>query len=241
MITWIIEKEVNEAAERVAQAAKETGCKVIRWESGRQVPNVHTPCVFLGSLNAYALPMPGLVGEPERLRYRSYLPYVADTVLNQDIYSGTVGNIPEVPWERVFVRPDSPLKPFSGRVLDKKDLRPENLDYGFYYEDLDLPIVLSPAQEIGQEWRFVAVNRELVSCSTYTAAREASMGPLPPSGAMRVARKAAMLSPEPTVVIDICQTGDGSFKLVEFNLFSGADLYNNNATVIVLAVNTWKS
>ena len=36
---------------------------------------------------------------------------------------------------RIFVRPDSPLKPFSGRVLDRDSISLAALDHGFYFDD----------------------------------------------------------------------------------------------------------
>ncbi len=35
----------------------------------------------------------------------------------------------------VFVRPDSPLEPFSGRVLERGRISLQALDHGFYYDD----------------------------------------------------------------------------------------------------------
>ena len=44
--------------------------------------------------------------------------------------------------DRIFVRPDSPLKPFSGRVLDLADISLAKLDHGFYFDDESLPCLL---------------------------------------------------------------------------------------------------
>ena len=37
-----------------------------------------------------------------------------------------------------FTRPNSPLKEFSGRVLDKNSITPAHFDYGFYHSNMDL-------------------------------------------------------------------------------------------------------
>ena len=65
--------------------------------------------------------------------------------------------------DEVFVRPDSPLKPFSGRVVRREDLSLASLDFGFYYDDPSIPVVLTPVVEIGSEWRLVVVNRRPVA------------------------------------------------------------------------------
>ena len=46
--------------------------------------------------------------------------------------------------DRIFVRPDSPLKPFSGRVLDVASVTLRALDHGFYFDDCLLYTSPSP-------------------------------------------------------------------------------------------------
>ena len=76
----------------------------------------------------------------------------------------------------LFVRPDSPLKPFSGRVVDVATLSLAKLDHGFYYDDRQLPVVAAPVRAIGREWRFVVaggavLTAELLVAEGYIAAR----------------------------------------------------------------------
>ncbi|MBO4638673.1 MAG: hypothetical protein J5710_02855 [Treponema sp.] len=51
-----------------------------------------------------------------------------------------------------FTRPNSPLKEFSGRVLDKNNITPAHFDYGFYHSNMDLEIVISEYKEIEKEY-----------------------------------------------------------------------------------------
>jgi len=227
---------LNEAAERVAKAATEVGQEVLRWTDGDPVPAPADPCVFLGSLNACAF-MPGVLGDPDRLRVSHWLPRVRDIALNATIVPTTVGQLAplELPWERVFARPDSAMKPFSGRVLETSKLSPAALDHGFYFDDLNLPVVLAEAVEVLEEWRFVAVERQLISHSGYRADGRRAVETEPAEGALNLARDAAQRAPEPTVVIDICRISDADrpFRLVEYNLFSGSDLYACDAEAVV--------
>lgn len=60
--------------------------------------------------------------------------------------------------KQLFVRPDSPLKPFSGRVLDVTAISLRALDHGFYYEDETLPVIADPwptlaASGVSWSWR----------------------------------------------------------------------------------------
>ena len=50
--------------------------------------------------------------------------------------------------DRIFVRPDNPLKPFSGRVLDVDWGSRKSLDHGFYYEDETLPVIVAPIVDV---------------------------------------------------------------------------------------------
>ena len=52
------------------------------------------------------------------------------------------------PTDEVFVRPDSPLKPFSGRVLRCSEISLKTLDHGFYYDDVNLPIIVAPVRSM---------------------------------------------------------------------------------------------
>lgn len=234
---WIIETRLNAACEAVAAAARDAGHRVIRWSTGDRRPRVDD-AVFLGSLTECAA-MPGVIGDPDRLRVGAWLPQVGSLALNGQIIATRVGQVSpaSAPWDRVFARPDSAMKPFSGRVLDRAQLSPGALDLGFYYDDPSVPVVLAEAVALEREWRFVAVDGRLVSDSGYRAdgVRSAVVDP-PPAGAIRAAEAALAVSPEPTVVIDIAELSAGGFRLVEFNLFSGSDLYGCEPRAIVEAI-----
>jgi hypothetical protein len=53
--------------------------------------------------------------------------------------------------DKFFVRPNSPLKPFSGRVAEPRSLTLAKLDHGFYCDDETLPVVVLPFRNIGKE------------------------------------------------------------------------------------------
>jgi hypothetical protein len=71
--------------------------------------------------------------------------------------------------DSVFVRPDSPLKPFSGRVLERGQVNLAALDHGFYYDDAEISVVIAPVQGVGREWRYVVAGGEVVAGSAYVA------------------------------------------------------------------------
>lgn len=235
----VIENNLNSACDAMAAAAHVAGHTVIHWWDGDPVPAAAD--VFLGSLEQCGSgSMPGVLGDPNNLRVKHWLPLVKDLALNVENIETTVGRLPySLPWgDTTFIRPDSCLKPFSGRLIHQKDLVPKALDFGYYYNDLNLPVLLSEPRDITAEWRFVAVNRKIVTTTHYS---HGVLGPFQrhipiPDEAHALAQEAAARSPEPTVVIDLCQLRSGAVKLLEYNLFSGADLYDCDMEAILQAL-----
>jgi hypothetical protein len=138
---------------------------------------------------------------------------------------------------RVFVRPDSALKPFAGRVVATTQLTLAALDFGFYYDDPDLPVVVAPVRQIGREWRHVIVDRTVVAGSEYVAAGRQARPSQERGAAWELAAGIAssLDPPEAVYVMDVCEV-DGDLRLLELNPFSGADLYACDAGEVVAAV-----
>ncbi len=139
--------------------------------------------------------------------------------------------------DEVFVRPDSPLKPFSGRVLRCDQISLAALDHGFYYDDPEIEVVVAPVRRIDREWRFVIVGRDVVAGSGYIADGRLATEEDAEGRSWRFAAEIAaqLPSPDPAYVIDVCDC-DGGLRLLELNPFSGADLYACDGTEIVRRV-----
>ena len=139
----------------------------------------------------------------------------------------------------VFVRPNSPLKAFSGRVVRADQITLAALDHGFYYEDAALPVVVTPVRTVTREWRYVVVSRRVVAGSAYEATGRAAIpddpGNEPWAFASRIAEQ--LDPPEAVYVMDICEA-DRNLWLLELNPFSGADLYHCNVDDVVAAVSS---
>ena len=135
----------------------------------------------------------------------------------------------------MFVRPDSALKPFSGRQLAVADLSLAALDHGFYYDEDDLPIVVSSAKQIDREWRFVVADGDVVAGCEYSAERR-GRGTDTPAAARALAEQVAHHAwrPAPLYIVDVATVGDCS-AVLELNPFSGADLYECDAIAVVAA------
>lgn len=209
--------------------------------------------VFHGSLgNAARIAalgrwQPGALCAVEAFACSSWYPRFAEQLVHREFRATTVRELCAAPTQvagaladgsgRVFVRPDSPLKPFSGRVVALEGLTPGHLDHGFYFEDLDLPVIVAPLRSLGREWRFVVAGGALVASSAYLAqGRQADAGEVPE----HAQRLAEQLASHPDLPMQVCIVdlgeADGELCLLEFNPFSGADLYACELDAVVRGV-----
>lgn len=246
-ITWVLEPTVFPPRyDEFRKTIQEQGYRELIWqdewwESGRY-PDLGDECViFHGSLgNADRICRelnwsPGAFCQTDRFYCSNWYPSANRWLLNDRWLRTSVRELTDNPHAvtsllshdpSFFIRPDSPLKPFSGRVLATHEITPRSLDYGFYYEDLDLSVIVAPVKSITDEWRFLIVDGQVVTGSGYTATgRTPSAIPIPRSITEYVSAVAGELdAPERVYVMDVCDTADG-LRLLELNPFSGADLY----------------
>jgi len=258
VVTWVLEAEVfPESHETLRAAVLEAGHEVLAWQdawwlSGQWPRLPNRPVVFHGSLgNAdrirRELPWrPGSYCDTAAFHCTAWYPRTRQWLLHQAwriVPAAVLAADPDTALaplgtpESVFVRPDSPLKPFSGRVLRRDAITLKALDHGFYYEDEQLPVVVAPVRAVSKEWRYVVVDRRVVAGSAYVAASRAAAPDNPGAEAWQFASMIAeaLDPPEPVYVMNVCEA-DGALHLLELNPFSGADLYACNRSDIVAAV-----
>jgi len=251
---WLIETGVfADTAARVTAALEARGQPWTRYEDG--MPDVGLPpagaCVlFWGSLGAAyqarvaARWTPGAIGAIERFTCSAYYARFAPLLANADAVFTTAEGLARDAGavlaalghaERVFVRPDSPQKPFSGRTLAAGAITLEALDHGFYYDDASLPVVVSRHRSIGREWRTVVADGAVVAGCEYGSERRGRAADLP-DGVREVAARVATADwqPAPIYVVDVAEV-DGELRVMELNPFSGADLYLCDADAVVEA------
>lgn len=251
---WVIETAVfPRTAPGLIAALERRGVPWVRYEDGQAtellVPE-HGRAIFWGSLGAAydqrvaARWRPGAIGDPDRFRCSVYHPHLAALVANADAVFTTAQRLVDEPGTvlaplgapaRVFVRPDSARKPFAGRTLAVDALSLAALDHGFYYEDAQLPIVVSAAKRVGREWRFVIADGAVVSGCEYDAARE-GRGASPPAAARALAERVASADWQaaPLYIVDVGEVDD-ALRVMELNPFSGADLYDCDADAVITA------
>lgn len=257
-ITWLLEKEIfDDYHTKLEAAAKSFGHEVIHWNDEwwqtERWPHVdNMPVVFHGSLgNAHRINseldwIPGAFCNTNAFYCSNWYNQASKLILNNKHIFTTVKEFTDNPDKyfdelecsnEIFVRPDSPLKPFSGRVLSRKKISLRSLDHGFYYDDIDLPVVLSSVQQIGEEWRYVVSGNNVITGSTYQAdgRRGTAEAKQSPSWDFAVQAANKLMFADGIYILDVCSTKT-NFKILEVNPFSGADLYNCDREKVVQAV-----
>lgn len=140
-------------------------------------------------------------------------------------------------WNRVFLRPDSGLKPFTGTVVDLVD--PDmSLASICYSRDKDEMVLVSRPKRIMSEWRIFIVEEEIITGTRYLTDGETDMSPDVPEEVYSFVREilaATTFRPDPAFSMDVCSDPDGRLRLLEINGLSGAGIYEANADKIVQA------
>ncbi len=256
-MTWLIEDLGDGAAQRMIAAVQRAGSTAVTWQDSwwddQRLPSwVGSSVLFHGSLgNAARIAArgdwrPGAFCNVSDMSYSRWAAAIRDDLVSQDWVRTTVRDLAAAPQKvadafgrgsQLFVRPDSPLKPFAGRVLSVDEISLDALDYGFYYDDFALPVIVAPAVDVGAEWRFVVVGGVVVAASGYVAdGRHALAGTVPRTAMERANVVAARLEvADPVYVLDLAETING-MGVVELNPFSGADLYDCDRAAVVEAV-----
>lgn len=139
---------------------------------------------------------------------------------------------------KLFVRPDSPLKIFTGMVISRETLA-KDLDFMAFYEfPIESLVVVSTPKTIVAEWRFVVAKNAIVAGSQYKSGDSLVALPSVDPQALALAQSVLAMgfAPDPVWVMDICQTQDGQYHLLEIGGFSFANLYGCDKDAVVHAV-----
>lgn len=162
-----------------------------------------------------------------------------DLLRQRDFLFATLGKD-----DQLFVRPDSPLKLFSGQLVGFDTFEADVEFLGFYEFDTAEIVVVSRPQTIECEWRFVVADKQVIAGATYgrdsKEALQAQVGD--PAWEYVAQVTSSGYEPDPVWIADICSTPDGELRLLEINAFSYGQLYSIDKSPIVEAVSrrAWK-
>jgi hypothetical protein len=140
--------------------------------------------------------------------------------------------------DRVFIRPDSPLKLFTGQVATRQTFSADLEFMAFYEFPISSLVLVSSPKTILKEWRFVVAAGEVVTGCQYKNDGKLDCQPQYDENAFDLAKSIAAIEyePDPVWVMDICKTSDNAYHLLEIGGFSFADLYACNMSAVVAAV-----
>lgn len=266
VVTWIVEKDVFSEKcfdEMVAHLQKTaTPYHVVRvipfiHEIDGKVPKVEGPCVVYGSIGVQKLAekhgwTPGIwpMGDELLLQLGPLHRYLLNwpaSFMKLSAVQEWIDN-PFSSYDRrldkFFIKPNADTKQFAGTVLNKADFAAwlANMNSIGYLEDNDFQVMVSAVKaDMGCEWRTVIVNGKISSCSLYRQYQ--SVMPerhiLPEVEELILKAHADSLDYLPAVyAVDVCQVGD-DFKIVEYNTFNSAGLYECNVAKIIDDINSF--
>ena len=134
---------------------------------------------------------------------------------------------------RLFVRPDSPSKSFTGGLFPSAQLKDLQQVMGSYYSD-EMVVIVAPEQEIIAEWRVVIVDGQVLTASRYKKNNDMSLERELPDPVQRLVEEVLRCGwqPDPIWILDLCWAKDRPYVL-EANLFSCAAFYQGDLRLIV--------
>lgn len=264
---WIEDSIAFERSDELKQAVRTAGHRFVEWQqewltSGLPEYITHEKNLFahLALADAHDLFQqqppdwtPGVLCDASAFACTSWYKDFLDVLIHETWHTTTVRNLVEhttqqlgcilddvSPETHYFVRPNSALKPFAGRVLSTAQTSYARLDHGFYYDDPELEVIIAPVRQVGEEWRAIVVGHELVSMGGYDGASRSATGG---SSDKEVAR-AFVLQVIDTkdlsafgsgVALDVARV-DGQWRVMELNPLSGASLYGCDLNAVVSAL-----
>jgi hypothetical protein len=260
-VKWLIENYdrdisiLNLKKEIEKQGMEVKMCDYHPFSSGAYDQYKDEDCVvFYGTLNLgrqlqrQKVWVPGVYCNFKNLCCLTYFSYFGKYLLNKDY---TMLPMLEIQRRRdeifdkygvdncIFIRPDSGAKTFTGQVIKKEELDKDIKAFANYAAkpiDEILLIVSSP-KVIESEYRFVIIDKKVVTGSQYIKNGKIYNSKKYPVEAEELAFKIAQEKWQPDIAftLDICKS-DGEYHLLECNSFSCSGLYKCLLEPVVKAI-----
>lgn len=268
-VNWIIDKYIfDEYEDRLSTAIKNSGMNVIFFDDAKGISivdfikNKFTDSdivIFHGSLQhgkrISNMPIyPGIYLNIDNYECYKYYGYFGDNLLNSNYLMMGLNDVlrnknrifENFGTNSIFIRPSDGFKSFPGQTLPKEKFEFEfnilSKSYGGL--ELDTLVVISPIQEIEEEYRFIVIDNEVVSGSLYmdkNSRKEWSAyydKLCKDQNAFDFAIKMSKIyQPDRAFTIDVCKLSSGEYKMIELNSFFCASMYGNDYEKVVNAVN----
>lgn len=263
-VNWLMESDLfSENLTRLSQEIIKQGHNVTvlsddrahRWTGSYTTAFPADACVvFYGSIELCAdlirkTPwVPGAFCTMKNYNCTSYYPHFGKYLLNGD-YSmlpfGELRRQKELLYDTfgednaVFIRPNAGNKIFTGQLVYQERFDKDIELMGFYETpDSELCVVSSPVNMRG-EYRFVVVDRKIITGSQYRdndGNLIASPVPCNPELYPQDIVDSVQWQPDRVWVLDMCHTAGGRYSMLEINSFSCSGLYGCDMEPIVREV-----
>jgi hypothetical protein len=243
--TWVIQDEVfGEEQERLIEALKFYDINFIVVSKNCKAPTYlkQDNVILRGSVEFVNSNPQYQTINLEHFQYSTYS-YWINNLLNQDflilpwykLYNNT-SLFPEC--KRLFIRPNSGIKIFTGTCLNKSTWNKElDIIKGLPNSIIsyDTLVVIAPYKEIDSEYRLLMYGNKLIDYSLYSG-KQASYENIQ---RMKLLSSTFVFYPKRFYTIDICLC-QNELKVVEINSFNSSGFYEMNYHTIVKEV-TWKN
>lgn len=169
---------------------------------------------------------------------------LGDLYLNPEMFTCPVREVADHADQRglefFFIKPNTGFKEFAGTVSDAKRFTSwieTILSQEWIRQDFD--VCVSPVQYVENEWRLPVVDGKIADYSAYIQNRRLLPERKILDAVLDIANEAIKRhNPAPAYVIDVGQVGK-DFKIVEYNGFNCAGMYQCNVENVVGAVNDY--
>lgn len=268
-VKWIIDKDMfSEYEDRLVAAIKNSGNDVIFYDDLKN-DNIEDflkkkfiiddILIFHGSLQhgrgvARTSYYPGIYLTLENYECYKYYGYFGYLLLNYDYLMMGLNDVlrqkdfifETFGTDKIFIRPSNGYKSFPGQILPKENFEFEldvlKKSYGGL--DLDQLVLVSPIQEIDEEYRFIVVDGKVVSGSLYMDKNNRKSWSAyydrlcEDKKAFEFAEQLVKLyQPDKAYTLDVCKLPSGEYKMLEVNSFCCGSMYGNDYEKVVNAVN----
>jgi hypothetical protein len=191
--------------------------------------------------------IPGIIGTIEHYYCTAYYPHLKPWLLNaeghilplSELFSAAVGNF-KLPLDleqdkRLFIRPNSPLKPFAGGLHSPKTLTDlDSFMRRYYLEDPNMLVVVATEKPIEAEWRVIIAEKQVLCASQYRQFGKPYYQSGMPAIVQQVAEAVAQQQwqPDSIWVLDLC-CSDNEAYVLEIGFLSCSALYQCDLSLVV--------
>ncbi len=208
---------------------------------------------FTAAVNRETNWVPGVWGNRKNLECTHYYPRLGKYLLNSDYIMLPYGELNRkkhfllysfygrdnfsigIENDHMFMRPNSPLKSFTGQTVSKYRYYEDVRRLGFYDVEPEHLVIVSSAKELDEEWRMIVIDGVVVAGSQYKIGGLTQIREGYPAEVLNFSQEVAdEYRLDDAYVIDVARY-QGSLKLVEVNSFSSSGWYLADKPAIVAA------